>query len=455
MKRETILNIRYGLNTYSYTLEDYLSEGKNTVTIGRSADCDIMIRNARVADTHATFSLEDGNWIYRDTGSGVGSSMNGAKIEWVKVFNGSTIALAAFPDPDTLCIDITVKTDGIPVVPGQPKVSGLQGGAMPGGYTNGSGAGAMQYGGQPGAAQAGAYNQGAAGAFNGAAGAAYNGRPVGPGVAGAAYNGRPGAAGAAYNGRLVGPGGAAFNGGQGGPGNPSNRIESSLTGLNAFGFGAAAVWSIIAVVFLVNFFKTISAFGGANIFRDFSIGLITVALFIMYLMTAGGMVLFPISLFSYRKRNIYLGIQMIAGGFTGIVISYYLILMIGLGSLFSYLLQDSYFLLMTMVLILNLASLISLAGLFKKNTNMEKVNSNWYRPIILFALSWVMVFIIIAKASNELSGVYGSGFSLTDSLPMSNIWMDIAWFAAIILSCVYIHVDENPVLAQKYEVKSH
>lgn len=430
MKRETILNIRYGLNTYSYTLEDYLSEGKNTVTIGRSADCDIMIRNARVADTHATFSLEDGNWIYRDAGSGVGSSMNGAKIEWVKVFNGSTIALAAFPDPDTLCIDITVKTDGIPVVPGQPKVSGLQGGAMPGGYTNGSGAGAMQYGGQPGAAQAGAYNQGAAGAFNGAAGAAYNGRPVGPG-------------------------GAAFNGGQGGPGNPSNRIESSLTGLNAFGFGAAAVWSIIAVVFLVNFFKTISAFGGANIFRDFSIGLITVALFIMYLMTAGGMVLFPISLFSYRKRNIYLGIQMIAGGFTGIVISYYLILMIGLGSLFSYLLQDSYFLLMTMVLILNLASLISLAGLFKKNTNMEKVNSNWYRPIILFALSWVMVFIIIAKASNELSGVYGSGFSLTDSLPMSNIWMDIAWFAAIILSCVYIHVDENPVLAQKYEVKSH
>lgn len=410
MKRETILNIRYGLNTYSYTLEDYLSEGKNTVTIGRSADCDIMIRNARVADTHATFSLEDGNWIYRDAGSGVGSSMNGAKIEWVKVFNGSTIALAAFPDPDTLCIDITVKTDGIPVVPGQPKVSGLQGGAMPGGYTNGSGAGAMQYGGQPGAAQAGAYNQGAAG---------------------------------------------AFNGGQGGPGNPSNRIESSLTGLNAFGFGAAAVWSIIAVVFLVNFFKTISAFGGANIFRDFSIGLITVALFIMYLMTAGGMVLFPISLFSYRKRNIYLGIQMIAGGFTGIVISYYLILMIGLGSLFSYLLQDSYFLLMTMVLILNLASLISLAGLFKKNTNMEKVNSNWYRPIILFALSWVMVFIIIAKASNELSGVYGSGFSLTDSLPMSNIWMDIAWFAAIILSCVYIHVDENPVLAQKYEVKSH
>ena len=215
------------------------------------------------------------------------------------------------------------------------------------------------------------------------------------------------------------------------------------------------MWSIIAVVFLVNFFKTISAFGGANIFRDFSIGLITVALFIMYLMTAGGMVLFPISLFSYRKRNIYLGIQMIAGGFTGIVISYYLILMIGLGSLFSYLLQDSYFLLMTMVLILNLASLISLAGLFKKNTNMEKVNSNWYRPIILFALSWVMVFIIIAKASNELSGVYGSGFSLTDSLPMSNIWMDIAWFAAIILSCVYIHVDENPVLAQKYEVKSH
>ena len=65
-----------------------------------------------------------------------------------------------------------------------------------------------------------------------------------------------------------------------------------------------------------------------------------------------------------------------------------------------------------------------------------------------------MVFVAIGAASSEAGSLYGASLNLTDSLPMDNIWMNIAWFAAVILSCVYIHVDEYPRLAQKFEVKA-
>ncbi|MBR1675266.1 MAG: FHA domain-containing protein [Eubacterium sp.] len=376
MKRETILNIRYGMQTYSYTLEEYISEEKKVVTIGRSMDCDIMIRNAGVAEKHAAFCLEKEGWVYRDFGSAAGSSMNGQRIKWVKVFDGSTIALNAFPNLDTLYIDISMKVDGMPVVPGQPKVD------------------------------------------------VFNDR-------------QPQGAGMGYSGS-----------------DSAGRRDTSFTGLNAFGLGAAFVWSIIAVVFLINFFRTISALDGVNIFCNFSAGITIVALFIMYLVTAGGMVLFPISLFSYRKRNTFLGMEMIAAGYTGTIIAYMLILMIGLGSLFWELFGSTYFLMTILVIGFNLAALISLTGLFKMSADMEKVGTNWYRPIIYFSLSWVMVFILAGMAASDYNNAYGASLTLADSLPMDNIWMDIAWFAAIILSCVYIHVDETPHLAQKYEVKS-
>ena len=205
---------------------------------------------------------------------------------------------------------------------------------------------------------------------------------------------------------------------------------------------------------MINFFRTISALDGVNIFCNFSAGITIVALFIMYLVTAGGMVLFPISLFSYRKRNTFLGMEMIAAGYTGTIIAYMLILMIGLGSLFWELFGSTYFLMTILVIGFNLAALISLTGLFKMSADMEKVGTKWYRPIIYFSLSWVMVFILAGMAASDYNNAYGASLTLADSLPMDNIWMDIAWFAAIILSCVYIHVDETPHLAQKYEVKS-
>ena len=146
--------------------------------------------------------------------------------------------------------------------------------------------------------------------------------------------------------------------------------------------------------------------------------------------------------------------EMIAAGYTGTIIAYMLILMIGLGSLFWELFGNMYWLLAIVEIALNLASLISLAMLFKDSANMDKVGTRWYRPIIYFALSWVLVLIIVGLESGDYNATYGASLSLTDSLPMDSIWMNIAWLAAIVLSCIYIHVDETPQLAQKYEVRS-
>ena len=454
MKRETILNIRYGMQTYSYTLEDYLEDGKNEVTIGRGMDCDIMIRNFRIAEKHGVFFLGKEGWIYRDLGSEVGSSMNGSRIKWVKVFNGSTIALEGIPTPDTLYIDITVKSDGMPTVPGRPSVVGLNDKPTPAGFFGGAGASANGYSG------------GAAGGYGGST----------AGIS-ASANGHSGGAAGGYGGSTAGTSASAngYSGGAGRPGYPGGgsramygsgsswdfddqtkpgRVESSLTGLNAFGLGAAVVWSIIAVIFFINLVRTFSVMGEINIFSSGSAGIMIVALFIMYLVTVGGMILLPVSLFTYRKRNMFLGAEMIAAGFTGIVIALLLVLMIGLGSLFWYLFRDSYMIMLVIAVGLILASLISMAKLFKKNADMEKVGSAWYRPIILFALSWLVIIIMISSATSDINSAYGTNLSLSDSLPMDNIWMDIAWFAAIILSCVYIHVDETPQLAEKFEVRS-
>lgn len=426
MKRETILNIRYGMQTYSYTLEEYLEEGKSEVTIGRGMDCDIVIRNMRVAEKHGVFFLGQDGWVYRDLGSDVGSSMNGQRIKYVKIFNGSTIALEGMPTPDTLYIDITIKNDGLPTVPGMRSVNDLNNSPTPMGYFGGASSGYA-------ATPAGRY--GGASANQHGSGSAMN------------YGNDPGAG----NLRVGAAGGTGWNSDER---SSTGRMESSLKGLNAFGLGAAMAWSIIGVVYLINFFRTISVLDSVNIFCNFSNGIMIVAMFVMYLITVAGTVLLPIALFTYRKKSMFLGSEMVAAGFTGMIVADFLLLMITLGSLFWYLFDNLYSILMLVVIAFNLASLISLAMLFKKNANMEKVGTKWYRPIIYFALSWVMVFVAIGAASSEAGSLYGASLNLTDSLPMDNIWMNIAWFAAVILSCVYIHVDEDPRLAQKFEVKA-
>ncbi|MFI5402636.1 MAG: sigma 54-interacting transcriptional regulator [Planctomycetota bacterium] len=58
-----------------------LSFDKASITIGRSSQCDIPVKDLRVSRTHCTFLLKDGGVTIRDEGSQNGTFINGVLVE--------------------------------------------------------------------------------------------------------------------------------------------------------------------------------------------------------------------------------------------------------------------------------------------------------------------------------------------------------------------------------------
>lgn len=64
-----------------------------SITIGRSSSCDIVIPDNRVSRNHATLSIVNGTYVYRDTSTN-GSTLNGQIITGpVKITPGAPIML--------------------------------------------------------------------------------------------------------------------------------------------------------------------------------------------------------------------------------------------------------------------------------------------------------------------------------------------------------------------------
>lgn len=70
--------IRIYLNN---VLMDQLELNKNQLTIGRSADSDIVLDNAGVSSHHAVIQKEAGGYVIADNGSSNGVFVNGKKID--------------------------------------------------------------------------------------------------------------------------------------------------------------------------------------------------------------------------------------------------------------------------------------------------------------------------------------------------------------------------------------
>ena len=51
------------------------------LVIGRSPDCDVVIRNATVSRRHAEIRHEDDGWIVEDLGSKNGTGVNGVPVD--------------------------------------------------------------------------------------------------------------------------------------------------------------------------------------------------------------------------------------------------------------------------------------------------------------------------------------------------------------------------------------
>lgn len=65
----------------------------DTVTIGRLADCDVVLRDKGASRKHAQLKLRDGTWTLTDLGSTNGTRLNGQTVQSRELSDGDKITI--------------------------------------------------------------------------------------------------------------------------------------------------------------------------------------------------------------------------------------------------------------------------------------------------------------------------------------------------------------------------
>ncbi len=143
--------------------------------------------------------------------------------------------------------------------------------------------------------------------------------------------------------------------------------------------------------------------------------------------------------------------DMIAAGYTGIFITIFILIAIVAGEFFGYLFQSAYFVMILASMVLYIAGLISLSRCFKKNYRRQYIYNSYITPIICISIAWVLIFIVMASLSKDFNDIFGSEFSIFSTIPNGSIWLSAIWYAAIIFSCVYLHVDEITNMPENHQ----
>ncbi len=69
------------LNMYYETCNEYISVTKDSVTLGRGIDSDVLIKSSYVARQQATLLFNNNHWLIKDEFSTNGTKLNGTKLE--------------------------------------------------------------------------------------------------------------------------------------------------------------------------------------------------------------------------------------------------------------------------------------------------------------------------------------------------------------------------------------
>lgn len=67
---------------------------KETLTIGRRENCDVVLRFANVSGQHCQLTLESGYWFVQDMGSQNGVKVNGVKVMRKRLDPGDKLAVS-------------------------------------------------------------------------------------------------------------------------------------------------------------------------------------------------------------------------------------------------------------------------------------------------------------------------------------------------------------------------
>lgn len=64
----------------AFPIESAAVSGKQTLTLGRGAECDVVLPDLSISEVHCTLGRHDGGWTLTDLGSTNGTAVNGSPL---------------------------------------------------------------------------------------------------------------------------------------------------------------------------------------------------------------------------------------------------------------------------------------------------------------------------------------------------------------------------------------
>lgn len=396
MSQKVLLTINDGTQNKTCDLD---SVGKETVVIGRSRDCDIMLQSPKVSGHHGLFYRQSGSWYYQDLGSTNGSIANGQRITTTALGSGMNITLGPGGDAMSANIGVQMQTVSNPVVNvgiQQPVYDPY--GGQEGGYTAG---GQSPIGGYP----------------NGGQGS-MGGYPGGQDSVG----GYPG---------------GGYSGGGGGIYRPSPNSSAFVWMIIS-----GVLWSVIGVILFIDFVRGFEVVAHLGELMESEFGWILLIFLLSYTLLTIGSIVLPITLFIHNKKGASIGADLVAAGTDGTYLSMLILIFAATGRFAGYLFQSTYFVLFLLALVFIMVGVSILASNFKRNSKGIKLGGRWYAPIICIVIAVILIIVILTALESNLNSVLDSDISLFGALPNSKIWIAFIWISAIITSSAYLHNDE-------------
>lgn len=75
-----------------FDLSRLRSDGARLI-VGRAEDCDIRIKSSSVSRHHCAIEIDDGDWVVRDLGSTLGTSVDGVQIAEAAIVPGLKVVI--------------------------------------------------------------------------------------------------------------------------------------------------------------------------------------------------------------------------------------------------------------------------------------------------------------------------------------------------------------------------
>ena len=361
--------------------------GLEVLVIGTADDCQIKVENPKVSEHHGCFFKQDHMWAYQDMDSEAGSSVDGEKIHSTWLSNGMRLILDSKQFPDSTIIEVEMEiSSGRQLLPGEIPL-----------------------------------NNGSAGMY------------------GYAVGGTGGAGGGAGPNMGYGNGGSYSGSGD-------TYEQRFMNRQNTFGILAGICWGIVGLIGIIYFFIDFGSLTQAATISG-GYGLLIWVLILAQICMLVGMVMLSVGLLSYNKELMSRGSTILAIGSVTTMVTFFLLLIIVLGGAIGYLFSSFESVALIISFILSPMTLVAQSKNFRLNNEGTKIYSRFYRPIIYYGITILLLIITMVSVGGRL-GIGGSYIFSS----LNNKWQSLVMILGVVFSGIFLHVDENPNNTSTYSM---